>query len=106
MKVNKRTTQKINKCKRVYLVVCYAKWTVREFPWTGKFVSDYANNLCPEVWDYDDHNGEFEEYAKRSIYNTTTGNICTWTFNKYVAERIANALQHIDDIIYKDKGLR
>ncbi len=96
MKVTKRATQKINKCKKVYLVVCYAKWTVREFPWTGKFTT-YRGNPCPLVWDYDDHNGTYEEYAKRPIYLTTTGEVCTWTFTKPVAQRIANALQFFNE---------
>ena len=90
MKVTKRTSRKVEACKKVYLIVCYAQWCVREFPWTGKW-EDFADMPVPIVWDYDDHNGAFEEYAKRNIYYTTTGVIHDWTFNKNAAERVVKA---------------
>lgn len=92
MKPSKKTQKKLSRCKSVYLVVCYAHWTVREFKWTGKY-KKYFGNPWPIVWDYDDHNGTYEEYVKRPIYHTTTGQICTYCFSKSMAEVIAEAME-------------
>lgn len=93
MKVTKKNTEKINKCKSVYIIVLYAHWCVREYKWTGKWkYTRLSNSYEPVVYDYDDHNGEFEEYAKRPISFTTTGWIMDWTFNKYAADRFAKLL--------------
>lgn len=92
MKLSKKARKKLSKCKSVYLVVCYAHWAVREFKWTGKY-KDYFGDPWPIVWDYDDHNGTYEEYVKRPIYHTTTGQICTYCFSKSMAEVIAEAME-------------
>ena len=93
MKVTKKNTEKINKCQSIYIVVLYAKWGVREYKWTGKWkYSKLFNSYEPIVYDYDDHNGTFEEYVKRPIHFVTTGWIIDWTFSKYAADRFAKLL--------------
>lgn len=85
--------KKIEKCKSVYLIVCYAHWCVREFKWTGRFILSPTGNLVPEVWFFDDHNGTWDSVSKIPIYNTTTGWIKDWSFYKNAAEDIAAALE-------------
>ena len=93
MKFTKKNTDKINKCKSVYIIVLYVHWCVREYKWTGKWrYTRLSNSYEPIVYDYDDHNGTFEEYVKRPIHSVTTGDIIDWTFSKYAADRFAKLL--------------
>ena len=80
----------------VYLVVCYARWCVREYKWTGDWAVVYGRP-CPVVWDYDDHNGEYEEYARRPILITTTGRIMDWTFYRGAADKFVELLNEEDE---------
>lgn len=93
MRPTKRLQKKIDKCIPVYLIACWAHYGVREYKWTGKWVNAPGSDRpCPEVWYYDDHNGEYEEYYKTPILNVTTGWIIDWSFYKRSAEKIAEAL--------------
>ena len=79
----------------IYLIVQYAHWCVRECEWTGRFeIRDGVP--IPIVYDYDDHNGTFEEYAKRPITRVTTGFIFDWTFHKHSASKIAEWLEEAE----------
>ena len=94
MKVTEKTRIKISKLKSIYGVVCFAKWTVREFKWTGKYVIDGNGDPCPLVWVYyEDFDNAVEEFIKAPIYSATSGWVLTWSFNKEVAEIIARSLQ-------------
>lgn len=79
---------KQQRAKKVYLVVCYAEWCVRDFPYAGrmKYCARYEMK-CPLVYYYDDHNGTYEEYRITNIFNTTTGWIDSFTFDKDVANK-------------------
>lgn len=92
MKITKRLLNKIDKCQSVYLIVCYAHWCVGEYKWTGKWVT-YQGKPCPEVWYYNDHNGEYEEYVKVPITYVTTGTIQDWSFYAGAANRYAKLLE-------------
>lgn len=91
MKATVKLEKKIAKCKDVYLIVQYARWAIREFKWTGKFVTMYGEP-CPQVWYFTDHNGAGEEYYMYPIYETTTGLPLTYTFDEKAAHRIVEAL--------------
>ena len=86
--------KKIQKCKSVYLIVCYAHWCVREYKWTGKWHLDAAGIPEPIVWNYNDHNGAYESYDQLPITYTTTGMCCDWSFHKSVATKIAEQLEN------------
>ena len=92
MKITKRLENKIRKCPKVYLVGCWAKYGVLDFSWTGKWHINENGIPVPIVYYYNDHNGEYEEYQRIPIYNTTTGMCITWSFNKDIALRIAKDL--------------
>lgn len=98
MKVNKKNTAMIEQCESVYLVVRYAHWCVREYKWAGSWNFSEGTAHCnPVVYYYNDHNGEHEEYELVDIYDTTTGEIFMWTFDRYVADKIANMLEERDN---------
>ena len=98
MEVNKKNTEMIERCESVYLVVRYAHWCVREYKWTGKW-NRHTNTprLNPIVYYYNDHNGEYEEYQLIDIFHTTTGEIFMWTFDEYVADKVAEMLEERDN---------
>lgn len=84
LKNNKRAKTKLEKLPKVYLIACWAKWGVMEFPFV-KFNKD----KIPLVYDYDDHNGTADQWELRRIDLTTTGWIYGWTFSKEEADIIA-----------------
>lgn len=81
---------------KIYIVGCWAKYGVREFYFAGKYKKDTNNPDCkkyvPLVYMYDDCNGICDKYFLRPITGTTTGSIIMWTFDKGVAEHIADAM--------------
>lgn len=81
----------LNSLPKIYLVVCWAKWGVIDFPFTGKFKHDKfrAHKEVPLVYQYDDHNGTDDSYYLRPITYTTTGAIDSWTLDRDEAYRIA-----------------
>lgn len=96
MAITKKQQEKVDNSQSVYLIVQYAHWCVREYKWTGKF--EIRDGIpIPIVYDYDDHNGTFEEYAKRPITLVTTGLIFDWTFYKHSASKIAEWLEKAEE---------
>ena len=88
---NKRTQKYLEKLPKIYVVACWARFGVKEYPFTGKFIKDkYRGDVyVPLVYDYDDCNGTCDNYYLRKITNTTTGVIIMWTQNKNIADKIA-----------------
>jgi hypothetical protein len=88
---NKRTQKYLKKLPKIYVVACWARFGVREYPFTGKFIKDKyrGDTYVPLVYDYDDCNGTSDNYYLRKLTNTTTGIIIMWTQNKNIAEKIA-----------------
>lgn len=84
---SKETIDYLNSLKNVYLVACWAKYGVMEFPFSGKYKD--KEHLQPLVWQYDDFNGTSDNWYLRPIEDTTTGSIYLWTFSKEDAYRIA-----------------
>ena len=77
---------------KFYLVACWARYGVVEFPYSGKDVFDEKEGHVPMIWEYDDHNGTSDEYYLRKITGTTTAAIWNWYNNKSVAEYAAKKL--------------
>lgn len=84
---SKETRDYLNSLRKVYLVACWAGYGVMEFPFSGKYKD--KEHLQPLVWQYDDFNGEVDNWYLRPIEDTTTGSIYLWTFSKEDAWRIA-----------------
>ena len=84
---SKETRDYLNSLRKVYLVACWAKYGVMEFPFSGKYKD--KDHLQPLVWQYDDLNGTADNWYLRPIDDTTTRSIYLWTFSKEDAYRIA-----------------
>ena len=74
---------------KIYLVGCWARYGIREYPFTGKYEQNEYGISIPIVYDYDDHNGTCDNWYLRRIDHTTTGQILLWTQNKNVASKVA-----------------
>lgn len=88
---NEKTQKYLKKLPKIYVVAHWARFGVREYPFTGKFVKDKnrGNVYVPLIYDYDDRNGTGDEYYLKKLTSATTGIIIIWTQNKNVAEKIA-----------------
>ena len=84
---SKETRDYLNSLRKVYLVACWAKYGVMEFPFSGKYKD--KDHLQALVWQYNDLNGTSDNWYLRPIEYTTTGAIYLWTFSKEDAYRIA-----------------
>ena len=85
----------INNLTKIYLIACWARYGVREYPFSGEFEKLDNGKLMPLVWDFTDHNGTYEEWVLRPIDEVTTGFILDWSFNKNVAEDIAEKYNEV-----------
>lgn len=75
---------------KVYLVACWARYGVMEFPFSGSYeYSKRADKEVPLVWQHDDCNGTCDLFFLRNITSTTSGSISCWTFDKKEAEEVA-----------------
>ena len=86
---NEKTKEYLDSLPRIYLVACWAHYGVREFP----FQKFKRGTVMPMVWNYNDHNGYADQFELIPIEYTTTGFIYTWTFQKDVAEKLADVLE-------------
>ena len=85
---NSKTKAYLDSLPKIYLVGCWARYGVREYPFTGKYVQ-LSGISVPLVYDYDDHNSTCDNWYLRNIYHVTTGQIVVWTQSKSVAYKIA-----------------
>ena len=88
LKNNKKTKAYLDSLPKIYLVCCWAKYGVREYPFTEKYFSENGFSV-PLVYDYDDHNGTCDNWYLRRLDYVTTGQIIMWTQSKSVANKIA-----------------
>lgn len=90
LKNNKKTRAYLDSLPKIYLVACWAKYSVREYPFTGKYEYDkYYDISAPLVYQYNDCNGTCDNYYLRRITDTTSGSIIMWTQFKSVADKVA-----------------
>lgn len=93
---NSKTQKKLNKLPKIYLVALWAKYTVIELPFTGKFVKQDGVYI-PLVYNYVDFNGESDEYHLTKITLVTSGGCLIWTQYKNIANKIADLYnEHIN----------
>lgn len=83
-----KTLEYLESLPKIYMIACWARYGVLEFPFAGKCTTDGT----PFVWMYDDCNGTRDHYFLRKLTDTTTGWIYAWTTSKSRAEEIAAAL--------------
>lgn len=97
LKNTTNTKQYLASLPKIYLVVCWAKYGVREYFFTGKYVNINGISI-PLVYDYDDHNGTTDNWYLRRIDHTTAGLTFMWTQSRAVADKIAELLNNNKDI--------
>lgn len=90
LKNTAKTRAYLDSLPKIYMVCCWAKYGVREYPFTGKYKYDEFNNISvPLVYDYDDCNGTCDNYYLRRLDLVTAGRIIMWTQFKIVADKVA-----------------
>ena len=94
LKDTPKVRDKIKNLPKVYLVGRWARYGVMAFPFGGKFVEKYGAYI-PLVWNYNDHNGTDSLWYLRPIYDTTTGQCLTYSFDENTANKIADAFNQI-----------
>ena len=87
LKNTAKTKVYLDSLPKIYLVGCWAKYGVREYPFTEKYFSENGFSV-PLVYDYDDHNGTCDNWYRRRLDYVTTGQIIMWTQNKAVADKV------------------
>ena len=85
---NQKTKEYFDSLPKIYIVGLWAKYGVREYPFTEKYFSENGFSI-PLVYDYDDHNGTCDNYYLRRIDRVTSGQILLWTQSKSVASKVA-----------------
>lgn len=89
LKNNSETKAYLDSLPKIYMVGFWAKYGVREFPFTGKYEQDEKGISIPIVYDYDDHNGTCDNWYLRRLDHTTTGWILMWTQQEGIANKVA-----------------
>lgn len=82
------TCEYLESLPKIYMIACWAKYGVQEFPFAGTI----TKSGIVEVWEHVDYNGACDEWHRVPITYTTTGQIYAWTISKKRAEEIAAAL--------------
>lgn len=88
LKATKKNQNRLSKLPKIYLVACWARFGVLEFPFSGRY-KKINKKPVPLVWDYDDHNGTYPEYVLRPITWTTTAAIKGWLRDEQQAKDTA-----------------
>ena len=88
LKNTKKNKDKLAKLPKIYLIACWARYGVLEFPFSGRY-KKINKKPVPLVWDFDDHNGTYPEYVLRPITWTTTAAIRGWVRNEQQAKDTA-----------------
>jgi hypothetical protein len=89
---------KLDKMPKIYIVAKWIGFGIQEF-----YFAKYDADGIPQVYQYNDHNGTADQYELVDIYNTTTGSIYSWTFNKEAAEHQAHIMNEFYKIQYEDR---
>lgn len=98
LKENSKNNKYIQSLRKVYLVGYWARYGVLAFPYAGKMVENNEFGLIPLVYDFDDHNGTYEEYVLRELNQVTTGQVITYTFNEHIAQMLVDKLNMLEEM--------
>lgn len=88
LKNTENTKAYLDSLPKIYIVGLWAKYGVREYPFTEKYFSENGFSV-PLVYDYDDCNGTCDNWYLRRIDRVTSGQILLWTQSKSVASKVA-----------------
>lgn len=91
LKNTPKTKAYLDSLPKIYLVGCWAKYGVREYPFTEKYFSENGFSI-PLVYDYYDCNGTCDNYLLRRLDRVTSGRVIMWTQNKAIADKVAELL--------------
>lgn len=97
LEYNNKNEKYINSLSKVYLIGYWARYGVREYPYSGQMVEDEEFGMTPLVYDFDDHNGTYNEWILRKIQNTTAGQVIMYCFKEQLANIYADKLQKLYD---------
>lgn len=92
LKNTAKTKEYLDSLPKIYMVGLWAKYGVRDYPFTGKYVFNSDGISVPLVYHYDDFNGACDNYWLRRLDQTTSGWIVMWTQDKKLADEIAKLL--------------
>ena len=98
LEYNDSNRQFVESCKKVYLVGLWARYGVREYAFAGEYVDSKLWGKEPLVWLEDDHNGTYCEYICMPITETTTGESIVYSFDKDIAESVAQAYNEVKNL--------
>ena len=73
---------------KIYLIGCWARYGIRECANTLQVEKEGI----PLVYDYNDHNGCYEEYELVPIHRVTTGQVYAWSTSKEAAQHVADLM--------------
>ena len=88
LKNTAKTKKYLDSLPKIYMVGLWAKYGVREYPFTEKYFSENGFSI-PLVYYYDDCNGTCDNWYLRRIDRVTTGQVLLWTQSKSVASKVA-----------------
>ena len=93
LKNNSKTKEYLNSLPKIYVTARWAKWGVKEYPFSGEFKEAKLGNctyFLPLVYDYRDNNGTTDEYHLVPLPKVTTGQIADWSFYPFPAQDLAD----------------
>ena len=90
---SEKTRKFLNSLSTIYMVGFWARFGVREYPFTGQYTTDENGRSIPLIYHYEDDNGTCDEWRLMPITEATVGSVYVWTEDEEIANSIANALQ-------------
>lgn len=79
---------------KIYLIGCWARYGFMECANTLQTDKDGI----PLVYDFDDHNGCYEEYVLKPIHHVTTGQAYAWSTSKEAARHVADMMNEAKEM--------
>lgn len=78
---NAKTSKLLDKLPTIYIVTCWAKYTIMEFKFAG-----CNRQGIPMIYQYYDANGTVDEYHLVEVYYATSAGVYSWSFSREAAE--------------------
>ena len=97
LKNTPKNVKYLNSLPKIHLIGCWARYGYFSYPFTGRYIKKCGITI-PLVYKYDDHNGTTDAWYLIPITYTTTGRIIEWTESEWAANRIAKALNTLEEV--------
>lgn len=85
---------------KIYLIGCWARYGIRECANTLQVDEDGI----PLVYDYNDHNGCYEEYELVPIHRVTTGQVYAWSISQMAAQHVADMMNKAKEMPWRGEN--